>query len=115
MYHRLTLLALIASASIDVGITAVVSAQTPLTSRAAAMAGWNAITGARGIVAAFLMSTLLQLGIVDVTAGLLLCAAASALGVVLFARVDPSAEPVRVDAVPVTRPVPARATVSGSA
>jgi hypothetical protein len=50
------------------------------------MAGWNAITGARGIVAAFLMSTLLQLGIVDVTTGLLLCAGSSAIGVCLFAR-----------------------------
>jgi DHA1 family inner membrane transport protein len=75
-----------ASASIDVGIAAAVSDQTPLASRAAAMAGWNAITGARGIVAAFLMSALLQLGVVDVTGGLLLCAATSALGVILFVR-----------------------------
>jgi hypothetical protein len=50
------------------------------------MAGWNAITGARGIAAAFLMSALLQLGFVDVTSGLLLCAATSAVGVLLFAR-----------------------------
>jgi MFS transporter, DHA1 family, staphyloferrin B biosynthesis exporter len=76
----------IGSASIDVGIAAAVSDQTPLASRAAAMAGWNALTGARGIVAAFLMSALLQLGFVDVTGGLLLCAAMSATGVVLFAR-----------------------------
>jgi MFS family permease len=76
----------IGSASIDVGIAAAVSDHTPLASRAAAMAGWNAITGARGIVAAFLMSALLQLGLVDVTAGLLLCAATSAAGVVLFVR-----------------------------
>jgi MFS family permease len=75
-----------ASASIDVGIAAAVSDQTPLASRAAAMAGWNAITGARGIVAAFLMSVLLQLGVVDVTSGLLLCAATSAFGVILFVR-----------------------------
>jgi hypothetical protein len=56
------------------------------------MAGWNAITGARGIVAAFTMSILLQLGIVDVTTGLLLCAAVSAVGVFLYARasVDPA-------------------------
>jgi MFS family permease len=74
------------SASIDVGIAAAVSDQTPLASRAAAMAGWNAITGARGIAAAFLMSVLLQIGLVDVTSGLLLCAATSALGVVLFVR-----------------------------
>ena len=74
------------SASIDVGIASVVSDHTPLASRAAAMAGWNAITGARGIVAAFTMSILLQVGLVDVTSGLLLCAAVSAVGVVLYAR-----------------------------
>ena len=75
-------------ASIEVGIASAVSDHTPLASRAAAMAGWNAITGARGIVAAFTMSVLLQIGIVDVTTGLLLCAAVSAIGVVLYARVD---------------------------
>jgi nitrate/nitrite transporter NarK len=78
-----------ASASIDVGIAAVVSEQTPLAARAAAMAGWNAFTGARGIVAAFLMSSLLQLGVVDVTSGLLLCAVATAVGVGLYARAKP--------------------------
>ncbi len=76
----------IGSASIDVGIAAAVSDHTSLSSRAAAMAGWNAITGARGIVAAFVMSALLQLGFVDVTSGLVTCAGASSLGVVLFAR-----------------------------
>ena len=91
-----------ASASIDVGIAAIVSAQTPLASRAPAMAGWNAITGARGIAAAFLMSALLQVGVVNVTSGLLLCALSSAFGVLLFARVDPNA-PARV---PAPRSVP---------
>ena len=98
-----------ASAAVDVGIASIVSDQTPLASRAAAMAGWNAITGARGIAAAFLMSALLQVGVVDVTSGLLLCAAASAVGVVLFARVNansPSPEPV-----PAPRTVPAGSTV----
>jgi MFS family permease len=76
----------VASASIDVGIAAAVSDQTPLASRAAAMAGWNALTGARGIVAAFLMSGLLELGLIDVTAGLFACAATSGVGVLLFVR-----------------------------
>ena len=76
----------VASASIDVGIAAVVSDQTPLVSRAAAMAGWNAFTGARGIVAAFLMTSLLQVGLVDVTTGLLLCAGATAIGVAMYVR-----------------------------
>jgi MFS family permease len=74
------------SASIDVGIAAAVSDHTTLATRAAAMAGWNALTGARGIAAAFAMSILLQLGIVDVTVGLLLCAAVSGIGAVLYAR-----------------------------
>jgi MFS family permease len=80
----------IASASIDVGIGAVVSEQTTLATRSAAMAGWNALTGARGIVAAFLMSALVQAGVVDVTTGLLLCAASSVLGVALFVRTRPA-------------------------
>jgi hypothetical protein len=96
-----------ASASIDVGIAAAVSDQTPLASRAAAMAGWNAITGARGIVAAFLMSVLLQLGVVDVTSGLLLCAATSAFGVVLFVRAG------RAHAVPMPARGAAHASASG--
>ena len=74
------------SASIDTGIAAAISDQTTLASRGAAMAGWNALTGARGIVAAFLMSALLQLGVVDVTSGLLLCAVTSGVGVLLFVR-----------------------------
>ena len=79
----------IAGAAIDVGIGAVVSEQTSLATRAAAMAGWNALTGARGIVAAFLMSALVQAGIVDVSTGLLLCAASSVVGVALFVRTRP--------------------------
>lgn len=82
------------SASIDVGIASVVSDHTPLASRAAAMAGWNAITGARGIVAAFTMSILLQLGFVDVTTGLLLCSAVTAIGVVLYAKASTDLVPV---------------------
>lgn len=80
-------------ASIDVGIASIVSDHTPLASRAAAMAGWNAITGARGIVAAFAMSILLQVGVVNVTSGLLMCAGISAVGVVLYARAGTEAFP----------------------
>ena len=90
------------SASIDVGIAAVVSDHTPLASRAAAMAGWNAITGARGIVAAFAMSIALQLGWVTVTGGLLLCAGVSAIGVVMYMRASTDEVPV-----PVERPLAA--------
>lgn len=94
----------IGSASIDVGLAAIVSDQTALASRAAAMAGWNAITGARGIVAAFLMSVLLQAGLVDVTVGLLLCGAASAVGVILFIRIDPDPKGASVAEVSVAEP-----------
>lgn len=85
-----------ANSSIEIGVAGVISAETPLASRAAAMSGWNAITGARGLVAPFLMSGLVQVGLLDVTAALLLCAAASGLGVALFwwasrrARVEPA-------------------------
>ena len=74
----------VANSSIDVGVAGVISDNTPLTDRAAAMSGWNAVTGARGLVAPFLMSGLVQFGIVSLTTGLLLCAAASATGVALF-------------------------------
>lgn len=82
-------LAGVAGAAIDVGVAAIVSDQTTLADRAAAMAGWNAITGARGIAAAFVMSLLVQLGVVDVMVGLLLCAISSIVGVLLFVRTDP--------------------------
>jgi hypothetical protein len=63
------------------------------------MAGWNAITGARGIVAAFAMSIALQLGWVSVTVGLLLCAGVSAIGVVMYMRAS-------TEEVPATAPRP---------
>ncbi|HYX12212.1 MAG TPA: MFS transporter, partial [Candidatus Acidoferrum sp.] len=97
----------IGSASIDTGIAAAVSDHTPLASRAAAMAGWNALTGARGIAAAFVMSALLQFGLVDVTSGLLLCAAVSATGVALFARAGRAPATERRPAPTPARPLPA--------
>ena len=101
-----SLLAGVAGAAIDVGIAAIVSDETTLASRAPAMAGWNAITGARGIVAAFLMSALVQAGVVDVRLGILLCAVSSTIGVVLFTRAK-AGVPVETRAWEV-RPVPAR-------
>jgi MFS family permease len=93
------------SASIDVGIAAAVSDHTTLATRSAAMAGWNALTGARGIVAAFAMSILLQLGIVDVTVGLLLCAVISGIGALLYTR---AASMVAVEAAESPEVVPDR-------
>jgi MFS transporter, DHA1 family, staphyloferrin B biosynthesis exporter len=107
------------SASIDVGIAAAVSDHTTLSSRAAAMAGWNALTGARGIVAAFAMSALLQLGIVDVTVGLLLCAVISGVGALLYARAAAEVAAGREVAaaldLPVAAPVSAGASRVGRA
>jgi MFS family permease len=109
----------IASAGIDVGLTATMTAHAPMRSRSAAYAGLNAITGARGIAAAFLMSALLQLGLVDVTSGLLLCAASSVAGVVLYRRaaaaaVAPLSAPAADGPVPVHAPVPAEPVASTS-
>lgn len=72
------------NASIEIGVTAVISEETPLATRAAALSGWNALLGVRGLFAAFSMSTLVQVGVVDVTSGLLLCGAASGVGVALY-------------------------------
>lgn len=89
----------IAGSSIEVGIAGVISDNTPLTARAAAMSGWNAFTGARGLVAPFVMSALVQFGLVSVTVALLVCAVASAFGVSLFwwaarrARVEAALRP----------------------
>ena len=80
-----------AGASIDVGWAAIVSEHTSMASRSAAVAGMNAITGARGIVAAFAMSALLQLGILDVTSGLVVCTVVTGIGVLLYARTDVAA------------------------
>ena len=80
-----------AGASIDVGWAAIVSEHTSMASRSAAVAGMNAITGARGIVAAFTMSALLQVGILDVTSGLVVCTVVTGIGVVLYARTDVAA------------------------
>jgi MFS family permease len=100
-----------AGASIDVGWTAIVSEHTPLASRSAAIAGMNAITGARGIAAAFLMSALLQFGILSVTGGLMVCSISTAIGVILYARTDVTAaevSPARPD------PATVRASVATS-
>ena len=58
----------------------------------------NAITGARGIVAAFAMSALLQVGILDVTSGLVVCTIVTGIGVVLYVRTDVAAIEARAAA-----------------
>ena len=88
------------NSSIEVGIASLISDETTLGERASVMSGWNFMTGARGLVAPFVMSTLVQLGVVSVTVGLLLCAGASAIGVALFWDAAKRARTVEVAAVP---------------
>jgi MFS family permease len=104
----------ISSASIDIGINSIISEQTSLATRSAALAGWNALTGIRGIAAAFTMSTLVQIGIVNVPVALLICAAISAIGVGLFVRTKMGV-PVESRAWEIAPPPrrPARANAAG--
>jgi MFS family permease len=81
-------LAGIAGAAIDLGINTTISDETKLRDRASALAGWNTVTGARGLAAPFAAAGLVQLGVLDVTGALVACAAVASTGVVLFMRVD---------------------------
>jgi len=78
----------VANASIDVGLNAYVSGETTLANRAPAQAGWNAVTGARGIAASFVMSALVSLGLASVGTALLLCAVAAGVGAFIFFRLE---------------------------
>jgi MFS family permease len=59
----------LSSAAVEMGVQAVVGERTALDQRGAAMAGWNAVTGARGIVAPFLATGLVAAGVIGVTGG----------------------------------------------
>jgi hypothetical protein len=48
------------------------------------MAGWNSLTGLRGLIAALAASTAVQLGIVDVTTALTLCLVPAVLGLLVY-------------------------------
>ncbi len=74
----------IANASIDIGLPSVMSEQTPLEERAAVLAGWNALTGLRGMVAPFIAGGLVGAGLIDLRGALLLCAAAAGVGAWLY-------------------------------
>lgn len=74
----------LSGAGMDLGIQGAMAATTPLADRAAAMAGWNSVTGARGVVAPLLATALVQAGIVDVTGALLLCLAPATLGMAMY-------------------------------
>ena len=74
----------LASAAIDLGIQGAIADETPPTERAAAMAGWNAITGARGALVPFASTALVQMGLLSVTGALLVCAAPVAVGAAIY-------------------------------
>ena len=76
----------LAGAAIDLGIQGSVQKHVPLEDRAPAMAGWNALTGARGVAAPILSSALVQSGLVDLSTGLLLCLVPAALGAIVYFR-----------------------------
>jgi MFS family permease len=103
-----TILAGAASAAIDLGINTTISDETELRDRAGALAGWNTVTGARGLAAPFVAAGLVQLGILGVMSALLLCAGVAAVGVVLFARVEGAREGRLMTDTTVVRLAPAR-------
>ena len=74
----------LSAAAMDIGIQGALAAHTPLADRAAAMAGWNSLTGLRGVIAAMLAGVLVQAGIVDVTSALLLCLVPAVIGLAIY-------------------------------
>jgi MFS family permease len=74
----------LSNAALDIGIQGAMAAHTSLADRAAAMAGWNSLTGLRGMVAAMAASIAVQLGLVDVTTALVLCLVPATLGLLVY-------------------------------
>jgi MFS family permease len=83
----------LANAAMEMGWPNMLAEHTPLEDRAAAAAGLNALTGARGLVMPFVGTALVQAGVIEVPAALLLCVACTAVGVVLYARLGADGEP----------------------
>jgi MFS family permease len=82
-----------AGAATDTAVVALLSEETALDSRAAAMAGWNATTGAWGIAAPFTMTLLVQAGFVSVQVALLGCAVLATIGICLYLRAGAGERP----------------------
>jgi MFS family permease len=83
----------LANAAIEMGWPNMLAEHVPLEDRAAAAAGLNALTGARGLVMPFLGTALVQAGLIDVSTALLLCAAFTGVGVALYAHLGANGEP----------------------
>jgi hypothetical protein len=82
----------LANSAMEMGWPNMLADHTSLADRAKVAAGLNALTGARGLVAPFLGSLLVQAGILDVTVTLILCGVATALGALLYLGMRPSGE-----------------------
>ena len=83
----------LANSAMEMGWPNMLADHTSLADRAKVAAGLNALTGARGLIAPFVGSLLVQAGILSVTAALLLCGAATAVGALLYLGMRPSGEP----------------------
>jgi MFS family permease len=83
----------VANSAMEMGWPNMLAEHTPLEDRAAAAAGLNALTGARGLVMPFIGTALVQMGLISVGAALFLCAMCTAFGVVLYAHLDAAGEP----------------------
>ena len=89
------------NSAMEMGWPNMLAAHTSMADRAKVAAGLNALTGARGLIAPFLGTLLVQAGILSVTAALFLCAVATGVGALLYLGMRPSGEArpwfVRVD------------------
>lgn len=77
-----------AGAASDTAIVAILSEETTLEERGAALAGWNGTTGVWGIASPLAMSLLLGLGVITVVQGLAIAAFLSLIGVGLYLATD---------------------------
>ncbi|MFN8620346.1 MAG: MFS transporter [Chloroflexota bacterium] len=83
----------LANSATEMGWPNMLAEHSSLADRAKVAAGLNALTGARGLIAPFLGSLLVQAGILSVTAALALCCVATAIGALLYLGMTPRGEP----------------------
>jgi nitrate/nitrite transporter NarK len=72
------------TAGVDLGTVSSLTDETTPDSRAAVASAWNATGGARGLVAPFVVSVLVQAGALDVRGAIVLCALVSATGMAIL-------------------------------
>ena len=83
----------LANSATEMGWPNMLAEHSSLADRAKVAAGLNALTGARGLIAPFLGTLLVQAGILSVTAALVLCGLATAFGALLYLGMRPTGEP----------------------